>query len=177
MHHCVSAPCQQALWPVAWLSLRVQHCWYRAQEPELMTADVECTFGLRAGSAPAVRLLFACLTPLSVDSPLRPDSYSDFVRALDGRVRQQITITNVLDFVRAALEVPPGVDLLLLLLIDEGNAAKGVFAHDDLNAQVCGPDSTRGSVALLRNLKRATMVLHVSMASVLSFLAEVQTLV
>jgi hypothetical protein len=153
-------PCQQALWPVVWLSLHVQHCWCRAQDPQLQTTTVEDAFKLRDGSAPAVRLLFACMTPLSTHSPLKPKSYSRFVKALDAQVRREITITDVLDFVRAALALPAEDELLLLLLIDEGNSAREAFAHGDPNAKVCGPYSMRGLAS-----------------SVLSILANVQTLV
>ena len=98
---------------------------------------MEHTYGIKAGKAAALRLLYACLTPLDNRSLNDPENYQRFVEAMLPRVREKITTDDVLDFVRAALGVPDNQYLMLLLLIDEGNAADGVFPTDKKDIKVC----------------------------------------
>ncbi|BDA44297.1 hypothetical protein COCOBI_05-4810 [Coccomyxa sp. Obi] len=103
----------------------------RANVPELRTADVECRTHITQRNASAMRLLYALLTPIDSASDLQPPLYDEFVDAMDPQVQQKISISNVMDFVRAALKLPADKEIMLLLMIDEGNAAEGVFPHHD----------------------------------------------
>ena len=95
----------------------------------LKSASVEQNLGITADFAPALRLLYACLCPLDDTSQNGPELYIDFLRKVPAAVRQQITIPDVLRFVRAALYVPDGELFMLLALIDEGNQATGCWDH------------------------------------------------
>ncbi len=80
--------------------------------------------GLSVQSASAVRLLYATLQ--SLDGHL----YWEFVETLDAHVRERLTILDVLDFLRMALEVPAEEYLLLVPLINKAHRAFGTFGKE-----------------------------------------------
>ena len=114
------------------------------QKEGLETADTERDLGIKTVHAAALRLLYACLNPIDDPLPNRPGLYLDFVRGVPPAVRQQIAVSDVIQFMRAALEVPEGELFLLLTLVDEGNKADGCW--DD--GRVRKPDAKALKVCL-----------------------------
>ena len=96
------------------------------------SVSVERYLRITERHASALRLLYACLYPLS-EAPGQP-RYSEFVEEMNPYVRQWILVNDVLKFMRTALGVPEGELFLLLVLVDEGNTAKGYWGTDQ---QVC----------------------------------------
>ena len=105
----------------------------RAQDYYLQTTRCENMLGITAETGPALRLLYACLTPLSDAGPddSGPGTYDDFLEGLPKDLRHGLECKHVLQLLRRALGVPPGEALLLLTLVDEGNAASGAFMEID----------------------------------------------
>ena len=104
--------------------------------PRPLTAALLCTGvqwarhamleeGICVQAASAVRLLYSALQHLDQDAPAV--NYPDFYSGLDARVRSRLTIPDVLNVLRMALEVPDGEYLLLVPLIDQAYLATGRF--------------------------------------------------
>ena len=68
-------------------------------------------------------------------------------------MRQCISVNNVLNFMRTALGVPAGELFLLLVLVDEGNMAKGYWGTDQGPNQVCPSQSFLCSMSSFPVLK------------------------
>ncbi len=98
----------------------------RAHHEDLQTTRWETAFKLSAGSGSALRLLYAFLQPLE---PNHNDvqGYREFLGSIQEDLRQMITCTDVLACLREALTIPCHIPLLLLLLVDEGQAAEQQF--------------------------------------------------
>ena len=88
--------------------------------------------GLSVQAASAVRLLFAALQSLN------GTNYYHFFWNLDASVRGQLTIPDVLDFLRMALEVPADEYLLLVPLINKAHQATGCFGEEQEGGKVTG---------------------------------------
>lgn len=97
---------------------RVQ--WARKPESSELDLDVQ--------QASAVRLLYSALQHLEEIPDVH--DYRRFFRELDARVRQWLTIPDVLDFLRIALMVPEEEYLLLVPLINEAQQAVGTFGKE-----------------------------------------------
>ena len=93
-------------------------------------ADAYADRGLSVQTASAVRLLYAALQSLNWAA------YWQFVESLHPYVRERLTIPDVLDFLRIALEVPADEYLLLVPLIDKAHRAKGSFGGQDRGQKV-----------------------------------------
>ena len=79
-------------------------------------------------SAPALRLLYACLTPLKRVLPIRIESCNKFLKTIPFNLnKEMLNCANVLARMRRALGVSDSEHLMLLLLVDEGNTARGAF--------------------------------------------------
>ena len=89
-----------------------------------MSTRAERKFGVTADSGAALRLLYACLSPLEAEE-LGP--YEDFLESFPKTSMHGLRCAHVLQFLRRALEVPDSKHMLLVVLIDEGNAAKEAF--------------------------------------------------
>ncbi|CAL5225180.1 g7961 [Coccomyxa viridis] len=86
---------------------------------------------LRKGDEPClVRLLFAA-SPSLDGAP-----YCHFVRTLDAHVRERLTIPDVLEFLRMALEVPADEYLLLVPLINKAHRTNGSFGQKKTGKEV-----------------------------------------
>ena len=86
--------------------------------------------GLSVRTASAVRLLFAA-SPSLDGAP-----YCHFVRTLDAHVRERLTIPDVLEFLRMALEVPADEYLLLVPLINKAHRTNGSFGQKKTGKEV-----------------------------------------
>ncbi|GAQ91329.1 hypothetical protein KFL_007660030 [Klebsormidium nitens] len=107
----------------------------RVEEEGVSTTEAEAADGFTAKNAPALRLLYALLCPLdSTPSEKPPGGYYSFLRRFSegpSTVKDRILIQDVVAFAREGLEIPEGELLLMPLLIDEGNIAKGVFLNEN----------------------------------------------
>ena len=84
--------------------------------------------GMTVHAASAVRLLYAAIQPLQRDSDAQ--SYENFFMELDARVKEQLNISILIDFLRLALEVPDHENVLLIPMIDGAQHAKGRFGRE-----------------------------------------------
>ena len=100
-----------------------------ARVADASTSDAER--GLSVQAASAARLLYAALQ--SLYDPFA--SYWQFM-ALPAHVRERLTISDVLDFLRMALEVPADEYLLLVPLINKAHRATGRFGREDRGQKV-----------------------------------------
>ncbi|GAQ91630.1 hypothetical protein KFL_008220010 [Klebsormidium nitens] len=114
----------------------------RVEQTSLTDTDAEKMVRIIGRHAPALRLLYSLLSPL--DGPAEDEfedeeeelfsSYSTFLGDYCGSapdyVQECISIEAVLAFARRGLGVPQEQLLLVLLLIDEGNTASGVFPRE-----------------------------------------------
>jgi hypothetical protein len=92
---------------------------------DLRNTRVERMMQISSDNGPALRLLYACLTPL--DDAMPNTTYMDFVTKVPEWLRSKLTCRDVMQFLRRSLQLPPKLPLLLLVLIDEGNAAEEAF--------------------------------------------------
>lgn len=86
----------------------------------------------------ALRILAAALTPLHPRPPrdgepptLAGFNYERLFERIDQPTRRKMNVNHVLTAIRTALGLPPGKEILILLLIDEVNAACGTFLDKD----------------------------------------------
>lgn len=93
----------------------------------MRSTEAERAVEVTKDSAGALRLLYACLSPLEGRQPGEAGSYHDFLRDFPQKLKHKLRCPDVLNFLREALKVPDSKDLMLLLLIDEGNAALETF--------------------------------------------------
>ena len=96
-----------------------------ARVSDVKTAKLEREYGLDSTTASALRLLYAALTPLNPSAARL--NYEQYLADMDDNVRQQLMVLHVLDFVRQASSLPKEVPLLIVPMIDEGNAAEGTI--------------------------------------------------
>ncbi|KAK9818245.1 hypothetical protein WJX72_009424 [[Myrmecia] bisecta] len=110
--------------------------------------SAEKALDLPSASACALRVLYAFLTPASATSPLQR-SWSDFVQELNTSMGtsalRQLTLSNVLAFVRRAFGLDDSTPVLVLLLVDEAHAAHGCFSSGQ-------PEGTTWFQEVLKNI-------------------------
>ena len=86
-------------------------------------------------SASALRLLYACLSPLVGKRTGRVESYASFLKTAPPALKKDLRCSDVLLFLRRALHVPFEEHLMLLLLVDEGDTVCGAFPHWGMGAR------------------------------------------
>ena len=100
----------------------------RVESQEMMTTTEEEFSNIPWQSAPALRLLYACLSPLEHRKQGQAESYMKFVKEFPFDLsKESLTVADVLTFLRRALGIPDDKYMMLLLLVDEGNAAQAAF--------------------------------------------------
>ena len=107
----------------------------RVRDEDLKTTKWERQLGVGSLNWGATRLLYACLTPLGGPAPGSngPGTYREFLQGMPEALRRRLICRAVIDFVRRAMKVPAEVPLLVLLLVDDGEAARDTFPD-------CGPE-------------------------------------
>ncbi len=112
-------------------------CWrltqdlaYRVDYHDMKSTNEEMEAGIARGSAAALRLLYTCLTPLEGRDKGKAGSYKQFLFSFPHELKGMLRCDDVLVFLRRALDVPEEEHLMLLLLVDEGNAAMASFPRE-----------------------------------------------
>ena len=88
-------------------------------------AHLEDRDGLTSYAASAVRLLYAATQPL--EESTNSQSYEQFYMSLGGSMREKLSIRDVIEFLRLALEVPAGEYLMLQPLFKQAHLATRRF--------------------------------------------------
>ena len=76
-------------------------------------------------SGTAMRVLYSALTSLDRDVPRM--AYRDFASSIDEDMRSGMCLSTVIQFIRESLSVAPEEVLLIIPLVDEGNATENSF--------------------------------------------------
>ncbi len=83
--------------------------------------------GITLDSGPALRLLYAYLSPLDASYEFGPGTYGEFLRRCPEMLRRRLKCEDVLQFLRRALAVPESVPLFVLAFVDDGHDAIDAF--------------------------------------------------
>lgn len=99
----------------------------RVESDDMTSTVEEEAANVPSWSASALRLLYACLSPLEGKRAGKIESYAKFLETAPSALKKRLSCDDVLLFLRRALHVPFEEHLMLLLLVDEGDAACGTF--------------------------------------------------
>ena len=122
--------------------LRLSALQVRARSPGLLTKVVASSCSVNDDPMPlidveehpvsgtAMRVLYSALTPLDNNAPRM--QYTVFTASIDEDVRRAMDLSDVLQFIRESLSVAPEKVLLIVPMVDEGNAAEKCFGSEKL---------------------------------------------
>ena len=82
-------------------------------------------------SGTAMRVLHSAVSSLDLHEPRM--TYWDFASNIDEDVREAMELSDVLQFIRESLSVAHEEVLLIVPLVDEGNAAENSFGPEKTN--------------------------------------------